>query len=68
MTARPIRRELDRLLATDCDRDNAWRELRLAHLVYGPCTVKETVSGDGVAKAVFRLESGDRDMWLDLGT
>jgi hypothetical protein len=66
LTAHPIRRELDRLLATACDRDEIWHQLRLANLVYGHCTVKEIVSGDGQFKAGFRLEGRGREILLDL--
>ncbi len=66
LTAKPVRREFDRLLARDCDRDEAWRQLRLANLVYGPCTVKEIVSGDGKLNAAFRLEGNGRECLLEL--
>ncbi len=66
LTAHPIRRELDRLLATTCDRDEVWHQLRLANLVYGPCTVKAIVSGDGKFEAGFRLEGRGREILLEL--
>jgi hypothetical protein len=68
LTAHPMRRELDRLLAADCDRDAVWDQLRLANLVYGRCTVKAMVSGDGESKAAFQLEGRGREVLLALGT
>ncbi len=66
LSAHPMRRELDRLLAASADRDAAWKQLRLVHLVYGHCTIKEIVSGDGESKAAFRLEGDGRDLLLEL--
>ncbi len=66
LTAHPIRRELDRLLATACDRDAVWQQLQLTNLIYGYCTVKEIVSGDGKSTAEFRLEGRDREILLEL--
>ena len=66
LTARPLRRELDRLLAATCDRDDVWRQLRLAHLVYGHCAIKDVVSGDGESHAAFRLEGNGRELLLEL--
>ena len=68
LTAHPMRRELDRLLAADCDRDAVWEQLRLANLVYGRCMVKAMVSGDGESKAAFQLEGRGREVLLALGT
>ena len=59
LTARPIRRELDRLLAATCDRDDIWRQLRLAHLAYGHCAIKDLVSGDGASMPPSALKEMD---------
>jgi CubicO group peptidase (beta-lactamase class C family) len=68
LTAKPIRHELDRLLAPECDREDAWKQLQLANLMYGHCTIKEIESGDGVSQAVFRLEGCGREILLTLRT
>ncbi len=66
LTARPVRRELDRLLASACDRDTVWQQLRLAHLMYGHCIVKEVVSGDGESSAGFRIEGRGQTILLEI--
>ena len=68
LTARPRRRELDRLLSADCDRDIAWKQLQLVNLEIGACSLKDVSSGDGVSFAEFSVVGTGRTLTLALRT
>ena len=68
LVRRPVRRELDRLLAPGSDRTRIWRQLRLVKLLYGECNLKETTGGDGDRHAKFRLAAGSADLELEMTT
>ena len=67
LTARPRRGELDRLLSSSCDRDLAWKQLRLVNIELGVCKIHAVTRGDGQSFAEFSIEGGGRLLALELG-
>ena len=66
LIARPRRRELDRLLSSNCDRDMAWKQVQLVNLEIGECTLGEVISGNGESFAVFSVLGSGRELTLAL--
>ena len=66
LTATPRRRELDRLLSSNCDRDIAWKQVQLVNLEIGACTLGDVIGGNGRSCAEFSVTSGGRELTLKL--
>lgn len=66
LTATPRRRELDRLLSSNCDRDIAWKQVQLVNLEIGACTLDDVISGKGGSCAEFSVTGGGRELTLTL--
>ena len=68
LTEYPVRPTLDEMLAPDCDRELIWNQLQLENIMYGQCSLREVVRGDGRHWAVFRLDAKDQSLLLELHT
>ncbi len=55
LTTQPIEPEFAALCAAEADQAALWDQVRLAHILCGPCTVGEFTGGDGATWATFAL-------------
>lgn len=66
LTAKPTLRALDRLRASTADRARLWEDVRLVHLLCGPCQVGDILAGDGEMWSRLRLEGAKRSVTVEL--
>ncbi|MEZ4864563.1 MAG: serine hydrolase domain-containing protein [Caldilineaceae bacterium] len=66
LTAQPLQDELAHLCAPDLDLAPLWDQVRLAHILCGPCTVDKVEAGDGSTWATFRLTGPKANVLLTL--
>ena len=66
LTECPVRSILDEVLAPDCDHESIWNQLQLENIMYGQCSLREVVRGDGRHWAVFRLDAKGQSLLLEV--